>query len=57
MQQAATTTADLPKIRTHRERAWNTFIRNRTALVGLVIGLLVYPVLVWLSGRFAERRV
>ncbi len=27
------------------------------ALVGLVIGLLVYPVLVWLSGRFAERRV
>jgi len=41
MQQAATTTADLPKIRTHRERAWNTFIRNRTALVGLVMVIVI----------------
>ena len=41
MQQAATDTADLPKIRTHRERAWNTFVRNRTALVGLIMVILI----------------
>ncbi len=47
MQQAATAAAELPKIRTHRARAWNTFVRNRTALIGLVMVLLIVLIAVF----------
>lgn len=41
MQQAVTVGADFPKIRTYRERAWGAFVRNRTALIGLIMVLFV----------------
>ena len=62
MAQATETLASAPapvKIRTHRQRVWHTFKRNRPALIGLLmVGLLVFTAIfaddwfiAWTQGR------
>ncbi len=59
-----TTTLGQPmvQLRSHRQRLWQTFTRNRTALIGLVLVILIIFVAVfaddwfvaWLQGRKAQ---
>ena len=53
-QDTSTLEQPMVQLRSHRQRLWQTFTRNRTALIGLVLVILIIVVLLFGAKKIPE---